>query len=42
MESGWEKVDWIHVAQDTDRWRALVNMLMNLQVPKMAGNFLTS
>jgi hypothetical protein len=26
-------VDWIHLAQDRDRWWALVNMVMNLQVP---------
>jgi hypothetical protein len=26
-------VDWIHWAQDRDRWRALVNTVMNLQVP---------
>jgi hypothetical protein len=30
---GFEDVDWIHWAQDRDRWRALVNMVMNLQVP---------
>jgi hypothetical protein len=35
-------VDWIHLAQDRDRWRALVNTAMNLQVPQNAGNFLTS
>jgi hypothetical protein len=26
-------VDWIHLAQDRDRWQALVNTVMNLQVP---------
>jgi hypothetical protein len=41
-EIGWESVDWIHVAQDRDCWGALVNMVVNLQVSKRAGNFLAS
>jgi hypothetical protein len=32
-EVGFGDVDWIHWAQDRDRWRALVNTVMNLQVP---------
>jgi hypothetical protein len=28
-----EGIDWIDVAQDRDRWRALVNAVMNLRVP---------
>jgi hypothetical protein len=31
-ETGWEVVDWIHLAKDTDQWQAFVNMVMNLQV----------
>jgi hypothetical protein len=30
---GFGDVDWIHLAQDRDRWRALVNTVMNLRVP---------
>jgi hypothetical protein len=32
-EIGFGDVDWIHLAQDRDRWRALVNTVMNLWVP---------
>jgi hypothetical protein len=31
-ETGWGSVDWIQLAQDRDRWRALVNMVMKLRV----------
>jgi hypothetical protein len=32
-EKGWNGMDWINLAQDTDQWRALVNAAMNLRVP---------
>jgi hypothetical protein len=32
-EVGWGDVDWICLAQDRNRWRALVNSVLNLQVP---------
>jgi hypothetical protein len=33
VEAGCGDVDWIGLAQDRDRWRALVNSVLNLQVP---------
>jgi hypothetical protein len=36
-EVGWDGVDWIGLAQDRDRWRALVNRVMNLRVRKNTG-----
>jgi hypothetical protein len=32
-EVGWSGEYWIGLAQDTDRWRALVNAVMNFMVP---------
>jgi hypothetical protein len=36
-EVGWGDVDRIGLAQDRNRWRALVNSVLNLQVPRNAG-----
>jgi hypothetical protein len=33
QEAGCGVIDWIELAQDTDRWRALVNVVMNLRAP---------
>jgi hypothetical protein len=33
VEMGWGDVDWIGLAQDRDRWRALANSVLNLRVP---------
>jgi len=33
QDVGWRGMDWIDLAQDRDRWWALVNVVMNLWVP---------
>jgi len=33
QEVGWKGVDWIGVAEDRDRWGAVVNAVMKLRVP---------
>jgi hypothetical protein len=40
-EIGWDGGDWIDLAQDRDQWRALVRVVMNLQVPKNVGKLLS-
>jgi hypothetical protein len=36
---GWTGLMWLRIR---DRWQALVNMVMKLQIPQTVGNFLTS
>jgi hypothetical protein len=41
-EIGWGGMDWIGLAMGRGQWRALVNVVMNLQVPENAGKFLNN
>jgi len=33
QEVGWGSTNWIDLAQDRDRWRVLVNVVVNLRIP---------
>jgi hypothetical protein len=37
LDIGWGGVDWIGLTQDREKWRALVNAVMNLRIPSNAG-----
>ena len=41
QEVGCERMDWIDLAQDRDRWRALVKDVMKCRFPYDAADFLT-
>jgi hypothetical protein len=38
----WGGMDWNYLAQDRDRWQAILHAVMNLQFSFNMGNFLTS
>jgi hypothetical protein len=42
LDIGLGGVDWIGLAQDRYRWRALVNAVMKFRFPKNAGNYLVA
>jgi hypothetical protein len=37
VETGWDVFDCIHLAQDRDQWRALVNTAVDVRVPFLSG-----
>jgi len=42
QELEWGSLDWIELAYERERWRALGNAVMNFRVPEFAGNLLSS
>ena len=42
QEVGGGGMDWINLAQDRGRGQEFVNVVMKIQIPQIAGNFLTS
>jgi len=40
-EIGWRGMDWIPLAHYRNKWRSLVNTVVNLRLPKNSGKFLT-
>jgi len=41
-ETEWEDMVWMNLVQDSNQWRALVNIVRKLRFPQKMGNFLTS
>jgi hypothetical protein len=41
-ETDWESVDGMHLAQDMDQWRDVVNTVMDFRFPQNVGNFLSN
>lgn len=41
-EIRWDSRNWIDLAHNSNQWRALINMVMNLQVPQNVEKFLSS
>jgi hypothetical protein len=42
QEDEGDRVDWMELARDMDKWRELVSTVKNLRAPLNAGNFLVS
>jgi hypothetical protein len=41
QDVGWSSMDWTDLARVRDRWRALVNAIKNIRVPRNAWKLLT-
>jgi hypothetical protein len=41
-ETGWESMDWINLAEDRDKWWAVVKSVMNLWILQNAAYFLNT
>ena len=42
LEVGWRSMNWMDLAQDRNKWQALVRAVMKIRVPQNPGNFLIS
>jgi hypothetical protein len=36
-ETGWDEFDWVHLTRANGKWRALLNTVLSLRVPKISG-----